>query len=70
MKRALLLALFLAACSAPKRSADWFAAHPDELSRVLYRCETGQQTDAECDAAHAAQRAKADARLKSFRKGF
>jgi hypothetical protein len=70
MKYALLLALILAGCTRPTRTADWFAAHPDATNQVLSRCQAHRQADAECDAAQVAVRRKQDDRLKLFRKGF
>jgi hypothetical protein len=70
MRAAILLALLLVGCGRASRSADWFAGHAEARSLVIYRCETGRQSDAECDTARQAERRKQDARLKLFRKGF
>lgn len=71
MKRAIALALLVAACSAEPRSNSYFVAHPEEAKAVLARCEAGGHRGDECVNARASEREmRRRARMEMARRTF
>ncbi len=61
----------LGGCSAEPRSASYFASHQAEAARVAAACQTGATRGQECVNALAGDAAaKANARMKLYRRGF
>jgi hypothetical protein len=67
---ALFVAVALAGCSAPDRTAEKFAADPDAAARVVAACDAGR-TETECDAARRGlAEARRDARMGAYEQAF
>ncbi|WP_191555431.1 hypothetical protein [Brevundimonas aurantiaca] len=66
---ALFVAVALAGCSAPDRTAE-IAADPDAAARVVAACDAGR-TETECDAARRGlAEARRDARMGAYEQAF
>jgi hypothetical protein len=69
--KSLILCLAISACQAQPRSADYFAAHPEEAVRITADCKAGTRGGRECDTAKAGLAAlQAERRQETFRKAF
>lgn len=71
MRSVALLALVgLIGCGAPHRTAEDFAADPEDAARVVAACDAGRASDACEPARRGLAEARREARMRAYERAF
>lgn len=67
---ALLTLVGLVGCGAPDRTAEDFAADPEDAAKVVAACDAGRESDACGPARQGLAEARREARMRTYERAF